>query len=124
MQVKYQQLIQLTVTVDESGSLNKTIRVDIMFGASSTRYNLLFLKKYPIRYELDLLIAACSHKLSTTKKVWRTKYCSALSSNGFTYYKTGTWISLTPFTSSDMSGSTPSSSITKTTVSAAFLAEV
>ena len=51
----------LTVTVDESESLSKMIRVDIMFGASSTRYNLLFLKKYPIRYELDLLTAACRH---------------------------------------------------------------
>lgn len=88
MQVKYQQLIQLTVTVDESGSLNKTIRVDIMFGASSTRYNLLFLKKYPIRYELDLLIAACSHKLSKKKKFGGLSTAVQLSSNDFTYYKT------------------------------------
>ena len=44
------------------------IRVDIMFGASSTRYNLLFLKKYPIRYEDDLLTAAWSNKLSKRKQ--------------------------------------------------------
>jgi len=49
----------LTATVDESGSLSKMIKVDIMFGASSSRSNLLFLKKYPIRYELDLLTTAC-----------------------------------------------------------------
>ena len=54
--------IKLTVTVDESGSLSKMISVAIMFEASSTRYNLLFLNKYPIRYEEDLLIAACDIK--------------------------------------------------------------
>lgn len=39
-----------TTTVAESESLSKTIRVEIIFGASSTKYNLLFLKKYPIKY--------------------------------------------------------------------------
>lgn len=47
-----------TTTVAESESLSKTIRVDIKFGASSTKYNLLFLKKYPIKYEELLLIGA------------------------------------------------------------------
>lgn len=37
--------LRITATVAESGSLSKTIKVDSMLGASSTRYNLLFLKK-------------------------------------------------------------------------------
>lgn len=48
--------LRITATVAESWSLSKTIKLDIMFGASSTRYNLLFWKKYPIRYEELLLI--------------------------------------------------------------------
>jgi hypothetical protein len=47
-----------TSTVDESESLSKMIRVDIIFGASSTKYNLLYLKKNPIRYDELLLIEA------------------------------------------------------------------
>lgn len=52
------QLREHTITVAESESLSKTIRVDIMFGASSTKYNLLCLKKYPIKYEELRLIEA------------------------------------------------------------------
>lgn len=51
-----------TKTVSESVSLSKMIRVDIMFGASSTRYNLLFLNKYPMRYDALRLIEACKDK--------------------------------------------------------------
>lgn len=47
-----------TATVAESESLSKTIRVDIMFGASSTKYSLLFLKKNPMRYAELFLIEA------------------------------------------------------------------
>lgn len=39
----------LTDTVALSVSLNKVIRVDIISGASSAKYNLLFLKRKPIR---------------------------------------------------------------------------
>lgn len=40
-----ERLVVHTATVAESESLSKTIRVDITFAASSTKYNLLLLKK-------------------------------------------------------------------------------
>lgn len=61
-----------TSTVDESESLSKMIRVDIIFGASSTKYNLLYLKKNPIRYDELLLIEAWHHKYTEPKLVINT----------------------------------------------------
>jgi hypothetical protein len=122
--------VEYTRTVAESESLSKIIKVDIMFGASSTKYSLLFLKKYPIKKEELLLIEAWNHR-GHKNQVWererereRGRGAAAAAAQKQRFLTKTTWLSPTPLRSSDIRDSTPSSSITKTTVSAASFAKV
>jgi hypothetical protein len=58
-----------------SVSLSKIIRVDIISEASSARYNLVFLKRKPIRYAEPRLIDACTQEIhkNLEQKIKREK---------------------------------------------------